>query len=348
MKTTENISLGGYAFTIETDAYDMLDAYLKEIRTVFCNDPSADEIIADIEERIAEILKEQIVSGMVVNMSMIQDIRERIGNPKELAQEDAEPAAGTEKVQPVQKERKNWKNRRMYRNMDERVFGGVCSGLGTYFGIDKVLFRILFLILFMIGFAGFDEGPYILISVLAYICLWIAMPAARTDDQKREMKGKPVNLKNYREKDFNLEKEIREVSQSPVGQTLKRAGGIFLGIILLIFGLSGLLAGIFIPTMPDVIGNHISSHILICGPLDAENQLLADLFAGTTFWGLVLVMLGIACIGMIYGGIMLLFDLRAPSWHPGLVIFIAWLISIFVIIGWVIKIVADALPGLTV
>ena len=73
---------------------------------------------------------------------------------------------------------------------------------------------------------------------------------------------------------------------------------------------------------------------------------MADLLGGTTFWGLVLVMLGIGCIGMVYGGVMLLFDLRAPSWKPGLILFIAWLISIFVIIAYVIKITADALPGL--
>ena len=57
MKTTENISLGGYAFTIETNAYNELSTYLNEIRNAFGSDPSVDEIIADIEERIAELLK---------------------------------------------------------------------------------------------------------------------------------------------------------------------------------------------------------------------------------------------------------------------------------------------------
>lgn len=351
MKTTENISLGGYAFTIEADAYAELGTYLNEVRKGFSTDPSADEILEDIEERIAELLKEQTVAGMVVNMSMIQDIKKRIGNPEELAQDDADrPEESTqgEENQNKKTDKKSWKNKRIYRDIDNRVFGGVCSGIGSYFGIDNVLVRIFFLIFFMIGFIGIDDGPYVLFSVVAYICLWIAMPAARTDGQKRELHGRPTDLKGYKGNDFDFEREVKEAAQSPAGRTIKRAGEIFLGIILLISGLGGLLGGLFIPKMPEIIGVHLADHIMRWGPLDAEGQLISDLLGGTTFWGLVLVMLGIGCVGMVYGGVMLLFDLKSPSWKPGLIIFIAWIISIFVIIAYIIKIIADALPGLIV
>ena len=252
MKTTENISLAGYAFTIETDAYEELGAYLDEIRSCFSADPSAEEITADIEERIAELLREKCVSGMVVDLTMIRDIKKRIGNPKQFAQEETEQPLNTdqqETAEPQQDkkaEKKPWKNKRLWRNIDERILGGVCSGLGTYFGLDKVIFRIFFLIFFLIGFLGIDDGPFFGFSILAYICLWIAMPAARTAEQKREMKGKPMNLRNYKEKDFDFEKEVKEVGESPAGQTAKRAGGIFIGISLLILGLGGLLGSIFI------------------------------------------------------------------------------------------------------
>lgn len=351
MKTTENISLGGYAFTIETDACNELERYINEIRSGFSTDPSAEEIIADIEERIAELLKEHTVPGMVVNLPMIREIESRIGNPKELAQD--EPERNEEQAEkqsadnrPKKVEKKTWKSRRMYRDIDNRVFGGVCSGLGAYFEIDSVLVRIIFLIMFVIGLIGIDDGPYILLSVVLYICLWIAMPAARTDEQKREMHGRPTDLKGYKGKEFEFKREVKEAVQSPAGQTLTRAGRIFLGILLLLAGLGGLLVGFFIPKMPEVIGNHLQDHIMRWGALDAERQLMADLLGGTTFWGLVLVMLGIGCIGIIYGAIMLLFDLKAPAWKPGLIVFIAWIISIFLIIGWVVMKVADALPGL--
>lgn len=350
MKITENISLGGYAFTIETDAYQELGTYLDEIRNSFSNDPSAEEIIADIEERIAELLKEQTVPGMVVNIVMIQAIKKRIGNPKELAQEDAETSQEsvqiTEEPQQKKDEKKSWKSRRLYRDMTGRVFGGVCSGIGAYFGLDAVIIRIIFLILFITGLFGIEEGPFVLLSVISYICLWIAMPAARTDEQKRVMYGRPVDLKGYKDKEFNFEKEIKEVAESPGGQTLKRAGGVFLGILLLMLGLGVLLGGIFIPSIPQLVDNQVADQVIRFGDLDVDEQFVADLLGSTTFWGLILAVLGIGCIGIIYGSIMLLFDLKSPSWKPGLVIFIAWLISIFITAAYVVKIIAEALPDL--
>ncbi len=347
MKTTENISLAGYAFVIESDAYIELEEYLNNIRTAFSSDSSAEEITADIEERVAELLRERCVSGMVVDLTMVREIKQRIGDPKEMASEDAEPEfepADAEGEQSKKHEKKCRKSRRLFRNMDERVFGGVCSGLGTYFGIDKVIFRLIFLIFFCVGFIGWNDGPYVLLSCLAYICLWIAMPAARTDEQKREMKGRPLNLNNYKDKDFDFEREVREISESPAGRTAKRAGGIFLGIILLMTGLFGLLGCIFIPSLPAIIGHEYTDTIMRWGPLDSGEQLGADILTSTTFWGMVLVMLGLFCVWFIYNGVMVLFDLKPPTWRPGLIIFIAWVLSIFVIAGWVIKTVADALP----
>lgn len=347
MNNTENISLGGYAFTIETDAYAELETYINEIRSSFISDPCAEEIIADIEERIAELLKEQTVPGMVINLPMIQEIRRRIGNPKELAQDEPnEDCTATENPKKTHDPKTEKKNRRLYRDIDSRVFGGVCSGLGAYFGIDNVFIRLIFIILFIGGLFGLGEGPYIFISIIAYICLWIAMPAARTGEQKREMRGRPTDLKDYKGKDFDFDKEMKEVTQSPGGRTIRRIFSVFFGIFFLIIGLGGLLGGIFIPSVPEIINNEMAEHIARWGALDAEEQFAADIFGGTTFWVLVLVTLGIGSIGIIYGAVMLLFDLKAPAWRPGLILFIAWIISVFVIIGWMAVQVADALPEL--
>ncbi len=342
MKTTENISLAGYAFVIEIDACYELESYLNDIKVAFSADSSAEEIVADIEERIAELLRERCVSGMVVDLNMILDIKKRIGNPQELAQEDIEPAVEQPDVQ--EKKQRSWKGRRLYRNMEDRVFGGVCAGLGTYFGIDKVIFRIIFLIFFFIGFAGLQEGLYIMISVLAYLCLWIAMPAARTAEQKREMKGRPLNLNSYRSGDFDFECEVKEAVESPAGQTVRRAGSVFLGLLLLVTALGGLLGCIFIPSLPVIIGNEFTEHIRQWGPLDSGEQLGSALVTSVTFWGLVLIMVGLLCIWFLYNGVMLLFDLKSPAWRPGLILFIAWVLSIFVLIAWVLKTVAAALP----
>ena len=349
MKTTENISLAGYAFTIETDAYEELGAYLSDIRTCFSGDASADEIVADIEERIAELLRERCIAGMVADLPMILDIKKRIGNPKELAQEDADASFKPEAEQaeqPKQEKKTEKKNKRIYRNIDERVLGGVFAGLGTYFGLDKVLFRIIFLVLFFISIISKEE--IVLFPILAYICLWIAMPAARTAEQKREMKGKPMDLNGYKETDFNFGKEMKEAAQSPAGQAFERAGGVFLGILLLLAGFGGLVGCAFIRVLPEIVSHEVAEHINRWGTLDAEGMLIETLLTGTTFWGMVMVIVGILCIWFIYNGVMFLFALKAPSWKPGLVIFIAWIISIFALAGWVALTVADALPTIIV
>lgn len=342
MKTTENISLAGYAFTIEIDAYEELGTYIDDIRTSFSNDPSAEEITADIEERIAELLSERCQGGMVVNMAMVKDIKQRIGNPQEFAGDEAtsDPAPETT---AEKEDKKTWRNRRMYRNIDERILGGVCSGLGIYFGLDKALFRLLFLIFFFIGFA--DEGLFCIPMVL-YICLWIAMPAARSVEQKCEMKRKPVNLQNFRSKDFDFNREVKEVSKSPAGRTVRRVVEVFIGLTLLVCGLCGLVGCIFIPSLPSIIESQLTIHPL--NHPDIIDMTNIQIVTDTTFWTLVLATCVIGFVGMLYGGIMLTFDLKSPSWKPGLVLFITWIISIFVIAAWVVKAFADALPGMLV
>ena len=337
MKTTENISLAGYAFTIETEAYQELNTYLNDIKDAFKNDDNADEITADIEERIAELLKEKFISGMVIDMSQIKEIESRIGNPKELAQEEGDTA--TEQEEPKAEEpKKDWKQKRLYRNIDEKMLAGVCSGLAAYFGIDKALIRLGFIILQFISLVG--DGDFFFIPFLAYICLWIAMPAARTDEQKREMKGRPINLDNYRSKDFDFRTEAREAAHSPAGQAFKRVGGVFLGLLMLLFGLGGLVASIIIPAVPTIADEMLTGFL----PIDPSEQALIEMLTLQTFWFLVFVMSCIMSVWSIYNGIMLLFDLKYPSWRPGLILFIAWIFSIFAIFAWFIKTAAFDFP----
>lgn len=339
MKTTENISLAGYAFTIETDAYAELESYLDDIREAFRNDDNAEEITSDIEERIAELLREKCISGMVVNLDMIHDIRRRIGNPKDMVQDDTEAAPSQEPEKKHEEPKKSWKSRRLFRNMDEKVLGGVCAGLGAYFGIDKVLFRIFFILFTVIPFIG--DWRIVHLGLLPipflYCALWIAMPAARTDDQKREMKGKPTNLESYRNSDFDFKTEVKEAAHSPAAQTFIRIGGVFLGILLLIAGFGGMIGGFVIPSIPNLVSHEVAEEIAEWGPLDEEEQLVADLLTNDTFWHFVIVIIGIMFVWFIYNGIMLIFDLKYPSWKPGLIIFIAWILSIFVFAGFVAK-----------
>ena len=343
MKTTENISLAGYSFTIETDAYQELGHYLDEIRAAFGASDMAEEIAADIEERISELLREICVPGMVVNLEMVNNIKKRIGDPKEMAQNDIEQESPQQEEQ--KEETRTPRNRKLYRNIDERVLGGVCSGLGLYFGVDKVIFRLAFLIAFFIGVFA-DVELFLGIAFLGYICLWIATPAARTAEQKREMKGKPVSLEGYRTKDFELGKEVKEMAESPAAQAFKRVGGVFLGLMLLTAGAGGLLSTFIIPALPQIIQHEIYEEIhdefIEDWDLPAdEEMIMAQITDIHTFWVLLAVTAGILFVWFLYNGVMLTFNLKSPSWRPGLVLFIAWIISLLTLCAWTIRQVAE-------
>ena len=349
MKTTENISLAGYSFTIETDAYQELGQYLDEIKAAFKGSDIAEEIAADIEERISELLRETCIPGMVVNLEMVNSIKKRIGDPKELAQNDIEPE-NTQMEEEQQEEPKTLKNRKLYRNIDERVLGGVCSGLGLYFGVDKVIFRLAFLIAFFIGVFA-DVELFLGIAFLGYICLWIATPAARTAEQKREMKGKPVSLEGYRSKDFEMSKEVKDAVESPAGQAFKRVGGVFLGLILLTAGAGGLISTAVIPALSPIIQHEIYEEIheeltegwdLSC----TDEMIIEHISDAHTFWVLAAVVAGLLCIWFLYNGVMLTFNLKSPSWRPGLILFIAWIISIFVLCAWSIKEISEIISAI--
>lgn len=343
MKTTENISLAGYSFTIETYAYQELGHYLDEIRAAFGASDMAEEIAADIEERISELLREICVPGMVVNLEMVNNIKKRIGDPKEMAQNDIEQESPQQEEQ--KEETRTPRNRKLYRNIDERVLGGVCSGLGLYFGVDKVIFRLAFLIAFFIGVFA-DVELFLGIAFLGYICLWIATPAARTAEQKREMKGKPVSLEGYRTKDFELGKEVKEMAESPAAQAFKRVGGVFLGLMLLTAGAGGLLSTFIIPALPQIIQHEIYEEIhdefIEDWDLPAdEEMIMAQITDIHTFWVLLAVTAGILFVWFLYNGVMLTFNLKSPSWRPGLVLFIAWIISLLTLCAWTIRQVAE-------
>lgn len=341
MKTTENISLGGLAFTIEADAYAELNKYIEEISGCFRNDPCGNEIVEDIEVRISELLKEKCSEGTVVSLAMVEDIKTRIGDPKELGEQESETTAEDPQSDESQKQaRESFRDRRVYRDMDNRMLGGVCAGLGEYFNLDKVIFRVLFLIFFVLGFIDGDQGLF-MISFVAYLILWIAIPAARTVEQKCEMRRKPINLEGFKSKENRFEREVKEAVESPAGRTLGRILLTAIGIILLAIGMGGLFSMIFIPSVHEIAE---AAMIAEMSPFDAEEMLAINLIRSNTFWWMIMANMGILFIGLIYGGIMLIFDFKRPVWKPGLVLFIAWLISFFILMAWILAQVADWLP----
>jgi phage shock protein PspC (stress-responsive transcriptional regulator) len=181
MKITVSINLGGYSFNIDEDAYAELKMYLRNLELHFAGEESASEILSDIETRMAELFRTKITGyKQVIN---IEDVRQAIlvlGTPEDISDSDG----------PTSREKFSSPGyHRMYRDPDNRVIGGVCSGMGAYWNIDPVIVRIIFIALALAGGIG----------VMVYLILYIVLPEAKTTAQKIEMKGEPVNIHNIKE-----------------------------------------------------------------------------------------------------------------------------------------------------
>lgn len=190
MNKTININLGGFFFHIDEIAYQKLRRYLESISKSLSDDPQGkNEIIADIEARISELLSEKITDArQVVNESDIDDIIKIMGQPEDYAE-----AEESYNESAYSYKRNSASGKKLFRDGDDKFLGGVASGIAHYFDIDTIWIRLGLLALFIFG--GF--------GILLYIILWILLPEAKTTAEKLQMEGEPVNIDN-------IEKKIRE------------------------------------------------------------------------------------------------------------------------------------------
>ncbi|RVT77506.1 PspC domain-containing protein [Flavobacterium sufflavum] len=257
MNKTVNINLGGMFFHIDEDAYQKLSRYFDAIKRSLANSTGQDEVIKDIEMRIAELLNEKQKSEKhVVGLKDVDEVIAIMGQPEDYIIED-EPKNFENQYQynPSRKSKK------LYRDSEKGMIGGVAAGLSHYFGIDIVWIRVI-LVLFV--FFGFGTG------IFAYIILWIVTPEAQTTSEKLEMTGEPVNISNIekkvREEFENVSDKIKNADYDKYGNQIKKNANKvgnslgnfiisvfkiiakFLGIILIIAGLTTLvflLVGVF-------------------------------------------------------------------------------------------------------
>ncbi|MDD2293368.1 MAG: PspC domain-containing protein [Bacteroidales bacterium] len=181
MKKVINVGIGGRSFTIDEDAYRKLDAYLNNFRTKAHMGCQTKEVMDDLEMRIAELFEQELGSkSEVVNLALVNKVISQLGMP------DGSAGDGGYSTNDNKEQYQATGTKRFYRDPDNNIIGGVCSGLAAYFNIDIVLVRILFVIALLLGSAGF----------WAYIIFWIVAPKAVTAAQKCEMRGWPVTAEN--------------------------------------------------------------------------------------------------------------------------------------------------------
>ncbi len=267
MNKTVNINLANSLFHIDDTAYDKLRRYLESVKRSFSGTPGSDEIIADIEARIAELFLEKMENErQVITQKEVDEVINIMGQPEDyMIDEDIfedEPKAtnrGTSATSRVKK---------LYRDMDQKYIGGVSSGLEHYLGIDALWIRLIFILLGV--FTGF--------GIIAYILLWILVPEAVTTSQKLDMTGKPVNISNIERKvkeGFDdVADKVKNVDYEKVGNSVKSGSktffdtvgdiimflfkvfGKFIGVLLIIIGattLIGLFIGLFSVGVIDLV-----------------------------------------------------------------------------------------------
>lgn len=191
MKKTISINLAGIVFTIDEDAFSALDKYLKIISSYFKEEDGKKEIMSDIESRIAEVFQERMAKMRnVVSLEDVEHVISMMGEPEAFKQED-----NSSTTEEHSQSEFAYTSKRLFRDPDNKIVAGVCSGIGHYLGIDPLILRIAFLVALIF----FGSG------VLLYLILAVAMPKAVSASDKLQMKGQAVTIDNIKRR---FEEEI--------------------------------------------------------------------------------------------------------------------------------------------
>jgi len=338
MNKTVTINISGIIFHIEEDAYQALNNYLLAINRYFKQSQSGAEIMSDIESRIAEMLQSK-TSAMkqVILMSDVDFVIQNMGQPEEFADEQLHTNSSFRSDEQTDNAAQHQK-KRMYRDADNKVLGGVCSGIGHYFGFDSVWLRIALALLVLFAGTGF----------LIYIILWIAIPEAKTTAEKLAMKGEKADINNiskavveeveqlkkrmekYGDEFKNMAHKNKHVPRNVVekvvdfisdvmmniGKVLLKILGVFMIIIGVIFFL-GLFSSVFgLSFMLDSVnGKDWIDLVLFEGK---------DLYLGIIG---IAIFIGTPVIMMIYGGVKILFKVHYTNRWVNLGAGIFWLVG---------------------
>jgi len=201
MKKNFSVNIGGRIFNIDDDAYECLNSYLLRLRNFFASDQGYDEIIADIEMRIAELLDQRKDQGQpIITLLHIEEVIANMGEPDQLS--------GTETEKP--KNIPGVKTRgKLFRDPDNRQIGGVAAGIAAWFGIDPVWVRLIF--------AAFTL--FYAVGIIVYAVLWLILPVAQTTSEKLEMQRQSININTLRNELASAGSEIQKTGSSLLHST---------------------------------------------------------------------------------------------------------------------------------
>ncbi|MEZ4755666.1 MAG: PspC domain-containing protein [Flavobacteriales bacterium] len=352
MKKTLTANISGTVFHIEEDAYDRLHRYLNTIRGQFTGSDGREEIMADIESRIAELFTERLDGRrQVVSIDDVEHVIGIMGQPEDYVmgegqrqQEQTSGQAGSAYSGPTA-------GKRFFRHPEDKWVGGVLGGLGAYLNIDPLILRLVYLIFLFLGF-----------GVVLYLILWIVVPKADSAADMLRMRGEPVNVENikrmfnegserFQQGARNMATEAEELGRrwSQSGQQWGQGAGRdlesglkrLLTVVGKILGFAFLMGGavLILSILGVLVGGGTFTYDNLTGLGQAGlfelGSVAFDSSAQALWFISSLVLLGLVpAIGMLIGGVRLVTDARPPQW-------ISWTLTII----WVVALFAAIVIG---
>ncbi|MDP4224056.1 MAG: PspC domain-containing protein [Bacteroidota bacterium] len=332
MDRTIKINLGGTLFQIDEEAYRILKRYLQDIDDRLKSTPGGAETIEDIESRIAEIFQSQGGTAGVITRENVEAMMAIIGKPEDIE-------AGSEERDERQTHFHSSTGKKMYRNPDDKIISGVCGGIGAYLGIEPVWVRLLF-ILFACFFA---------LGIFVYIALWIALPDARNDAQKREMYGgdfrnrgsrdsNPGNRSSYAAVESGVTRQTSSSVGNAVNEVFRAIGKVFFiifRVFLILLGVTFVVTGffflvsfvmIFFFKYPGYFSTHSFGVNIFYLP-DFLNYVVSPA-AAPWILALSFIVILMPLLALIYWGVKMIFWFRARDGIFAITGLIIWVMSV--------------------
>ncbi|REJ82266.1 MAG: PspC domain-containing protein [Bacteroidetes bacterium] len=331
MNKTVTVNIGGIVFHIDENAYEKFRAYLESIRSHFTAAEGRDEIMQDIESRIAEMFQEKLGdTRQVITLDDVEQVTSQMGKPEQITEESDFLNADT----PYQQSAPGVK--KLFRNPDDKILGGVASGVAAYYDYDVSWVRIAYALITLFFMAFVGSGFFF---IMLYIILWIVLPEAKTTIDKLQMRGEPItvsNIEKNRKEEKVYEKAFAEDAKS-VKKKGTAMGRIFEGIgkaIKIIFLILGKLVAVFFIFIGLVVAFAMLMGILaligIPGTqypevwrlvFDSSQQFFVASFAA-------LLLIGIPFLMLAYAGVRILFDYHKGQRIIGFTAMGLWLVGL--------------------
>jgi phage shock protein PspC (stress-responsive transcriptional regulator) len=346
MNKTIIININGIVFHIEEDAYEILKSYMTDVQRHFLNSADSLEITTDIENRIAEMFNEILLKEgkQVIVVQDVKTVVEQMGSVEDFEIED-------DGAKPHAQQAFTYGNepRRLFRDPDDHLVAGVCSGIANYFDFNPVWFRLLFAV--AVAFAG--------TGAILYVILWIVVPKAVTRADRMAMKGQKLDLQGFK---TNFEEELNTVkgnlhnfqneARPFVYKTRDFAGDIFshfgnflggagkvigklIAISLIASAFAGIIAIIIAAVSALVYGSHRYgfTHMF---PFN-----IADQHVNNIFIVCALLMAIIPLLAIILSLIHYVFRGNVINRTAGSVLLMTWIIALSIVIYYTAKTSAD-------